>query len=91
MPRMLLRCLAFTCFMTGLMTESISHAESDLTVRLLGPASPQPRPDRFGPSTLVEVGNQKLLFDAGRGVPIRLRQPNSSGFRPGVRAQQPPA
>jgi hypothetical protein len=38
---------------------------------------------------LVEVGNQKLLFDAGRGVPIRLRQLNSSGFRPGVRAQQP--
>jgi ribonuclease Z len=43
-------------------------------VTLLGTASPTPRPDRFGPSTLVEAGDQKLLFDAGRGVPIRLRQ-----------------
>ena len=33
-----------------------------------------PRPDRFGPSTLVEAGDHKLLIDAGRGVPIRLRQ-----------------
>jgi ribonuclease BN (tRNA processing enzyme) len=30
--------------------------------------------DRSGPSTLVEVGNQKLLFDAGRGATVRLRQ-----------------
>jgi len=43
---------------------------------LLGTASPAPRTDRFGPSTPVEVGDQKLLFDAGRGVPIRLRQLN---------------
>jgi len=50
------------------------HAESDFKVTLLGTASPAPRVDRFGPSTLVEVGGQKLLFDAGRGVPIRLRQ-----------------
>ncbi len=37
-------------------------------------ATPIPDPDRFGPSTLVEAGNKKLLFDAGRGVPIRVRQ-----------------
>jgi len=43
---------------------------------LLGTASPQPFANRFGPSTLVEAGDQKLLFDAGRGVPIRLRQIN---------------
>jgi ribonuclease Z len=28
--------------------------------------------DRFGPSTLVEAGDQKLLIDAGRGAAIRL-------------------
>jgi ribonuclease Z len=33
-----------------------------------------PLPDRFGPSTLVQAGGQSLLFDAGRGVPVRLYQ-----------------
>ena len=51
-----------------------ARAEPAIKVTLLGTASPSPRPDRFGPSTLVEAGSQKLLFDAGRGVPIRLWQ-----------------
>src|SRR3954451_22005319 len=50
------------------------HAQTDFRVTLLGTASPTPRPGRFGPSTLVEAGSQKLLFDMGRGVPIRLAQ-----------------
>jgi len=50
------------------------HAESDFKVTLLGTASPQPRADRFGPSTLIEAGDQKFVIDAGRGVPIRLWQ-----------------
>jgi ribonuclease Z len=48
--------------------------EGDFTVTLLGTGAPTPRPDRFGPSTLVEAGDQKLLIDAGRGVTIRLNQ-----------------
>jgi ribonuclease Z len=60
----------------GLLGGSASGAESDFKVTLLGTASPQPRTDRFGPSTLIEAGDLKLLFDAGRGVPIRLRQLN---------------
>ena len=51
-----------------------ARAESDFKVTLLGTASPSPRPARMGPSTLVEAGDQKLLFDAGRGVPVRLWQ-----------------
>ena len=51
-----------------------ARAESDFKVTLLGTASPSPRPTRMGPSTLVEAGDQKLLFDAGRGVPVRLWQ-----------------
>lgn len=51
-----------------------ASAESDFKVTLLGTASPSPRPNRYGPSTLVEVGGQVLLFDAGRGVPIRMGQ-----------------
>ncbi|HEX7019166.1 MAG TPA: MBL fold metallo-hydrolase [Gemmatimonadaceae bacterium] len=45
-----------------------------LAVTLLGTGTPIPRPDRFGAAILVEAGGQRLLFDAGRGVPIRLAQ-----------------
>jgi len=66
------RELALACLLAAL--APAVQAQSDFKVTLLGTASPTPRPDRFGPSTLVEAGDQKLLFDAGRGVPIRLRQ-----------------
>ena len=46
----------------------------DFKVTLLGTGVPTPRPDRFGPSTLIEAGDQKLLIDAGRGAAIRLYQ-----------------
>lgn len=45
-----------------------------LKVTLLGTGVPIPSPERFGPSTLVEAGEQKLLIDAGRGASIRLYQ-----------------
>jgi ribonuclease Z len=47
---------------------------SGFRVTLLGTGVPIPSPDRFGPSTLVEAGDQKLLIDAGRGATIRLYQ-----------------
>jgi ribonuclease Z len=47
---------------------------SDFRVTLLGTGTPIPRPDRFGPSTLIEAGDQKLLIDAGRGATMRLHQ-----------------
>lgn len=47
---------------------------TDFRVTLLGTGTPLPVPDRFGPSTLVEAGDQKLLIDAGRGASIRLHQ-----------------
>ncbi len=46
----------------------------EIVVTLLGTGSPVPVPDRFGPATLVEAGGRRLLFDAGRGAPIRLAQ-----------------
>lgn len=45
-----------------------------LRVTLLGTGGPPPIMDRFGPSTLVEAGAEKFLFDAGRGVLQRLFQ-----------------
>lgn len=49
-------------------------AEPDMRVVLLGTGSPVPLMDRWGPSTLVEAGSHRFLFDAGRGVPVRLWQ-----------------
>ena len=43
-------------------------------VTLLGTGAPPPVLDRFGPSTLVEAGTEKFLFDAGRGALQRLFQ-----------------
>jgi ribonuclease Z len=43
-------------------------------VTLLGTGAPPPRLDRFGPSTLVEAGGKKFIFDAGRGAMQRLHQ-----------------
>lgn len=51
-------------------------SQSDFSVTLLGTGTPVPRPDRFGPSTLVEAGKLKFLIDAGRGAAIRLYQLN---------------
>jgi ribonuclease Z len=47
---------------------------NDFRVTLLGTGTPIPIPDRFGPCTLVEAGDQKILIDAGRGATIRLFQ-----------------
>jgi ribonuclease Z len=45
-----------------------------LKVTLLGTGNPRPVIERFGASTLVEAGGQKLLFDCGRGAIQRLYQ-----------------
>lgn len=43
-----------------------------MDVITLGTGSPLPSADRAGPATLVRAGGQNLLFDAGRGVLLRL-------------------
>lgn len=52
----------------------ISVMGQNLKVTLLGTGAPDPVIDRFGPSTLIEAGTEKLLFDAGRGASQRLWQ-----------------
>src|SRR5436309_979177 len=47
---------------------------ADFRVVLLGTGSPTPRPDRFGPSILVEAGSERLVFDCGRSCTTRLWQ-----------------
>ncbi|TRO50601.1 MBL fold metallo-hydrolase [Candidatus Bathyarchaeota archaeon] len=45
-----------------------------MKITLLGTGGPRPDPKRMGPSTLVTVGSDNLIFDAGRGVATRLVQ-----------------
>ena len=45
-----------------------------IRVTLLGTGSPEPSIQRFGPATLVEAGDARFLFDAGRGASQRLWQ-----------------
>jgi len=51
-------------------------------VTLLGTGVPIPRADRFGPSTLIEAGEQTVLIDAGRGAvePNHRAYTNMAGF-----------
>lgn len=49
-------------------------AAAPMDVTFLGTGSPAPTIKRFSQSILVEAGTQKLLFDLGRGVMIRLGQ-----------------
>ena len=51
-----------------------AQAQPDMRVTLLGTGTPTLSVDRFGPSTLIEAGSEKLVFDCGRGCPIRLQQ-----------------
>ena len=51
-----------------------SASAQDFKVTLLGTGDPIPRPDRWGPATLVQVAGQDLLFDVGRGAATRLVQ-----------------
>ena len=46
---------------------------------LLGTGSPPPNPQRRGPSTLLSLGAERFLVDAGSGVGVQLVQ---AGVRP---------
>lgn len=66
------RCLTATCILLLSFTNLL--AQSPIKVTLLGTGAPVPSMERFGPSILVEAGNEKILFDCGRGAAQRLWQ-----------------
>ncbi|OLL29671.1 MBL fold metallo-hydrolase [Burkholderia sp. SRS-W-2-2016] len=66
--------VSFAACLSLLSTAPTSAAENEIAVTLLGTGTPILNVNRFGMSTLVEAGKQKLLFDAGRGAAIRLHQ-----------------
>lgn len=43
-----------------------------ISITLLGTGSPMPDPNRAGPATLIQGGEENYLVDAGRGVMMRL-------------------
>jgi ribonuclease Z len=65
------RAMAVALFAAAVVS---APAQGQIRVTLLGTGCPPPVMSRFGPSTLVEAGDQKLLFDAGRGALQRLTQ-----------------
>lgn len=53
---------------------SIAAKGQTLRVMLLGTGTPDVSMQRFGPSILVQAGDEKFLFDCGRGAVLRLSQ-----------------
>lgn len=45
-----------------------------LRVTLLGTGIPNPHPNAFGTSTMIEAGEERVMIDCGRGAVIRLAQ-----------------
>ena len=73
--------MLLTIVLASLLALQPGPRADSLVVTLLGTGTPNPRADRMGPAVLVEAGGKRLLFDAGRGVPIRLEQ---AGVRTGT-------
>jgi ribonuclease Z len=74
--------LAITVALAGAIVSAQDAHTSSLRVVLLGTgAGPVPNPQRFGISTLVIAGDQRLLFDCGRAATIRM---NQLGIAPGT-------
>ena len=73
MRRILIGLLVCVVALAG-ETRRAPASEPLMTVTLLGTGTPILNINRFGMSTLVQAGTQKFLFDAGRGVAIRLHQ-----------------
>ena len=43
-----------------------------MKITLLGTGGPRPDPDRHGPAIMLQIGNEYLLFDSGRGVVLQM-------------------
>ena len=66
------RTLGMALLLAGIVPATSEGQE--IRVTLSGTGCPPPVMNRFGPSTLVEAGDQRLLFDAGRGALQRLTE-----------------
>ena len=72
--RLRLAALALATLQQVATPRSLCAQLDTMVVTLLGTGTPNPRLAHLGPSTLVEAGGLRLLFDVGRGTTIRLEQ-----------------
>lgn len=69
------RVVAVRALLALLLCAACARAAADvMVVTLLGTGTPRPEVSRFGQAVLVEAGNDKLLFDAGRGAAQRVME-----------------
>jgi hypothetical protein len=57
---------------------------TDLRITLLGTGAPRPSFDRYGPISLIEAGDQRILVDPGPGLRERLLQAGSFEIFSGI-------
>jgi ribonuclease Z len=68
-------CLILAMLGAGGVQDAASAADDrNMVVTLLGTGDPIPSETRYGPAILVQAGGLNLMFDAGRGNTVRLRQ-----------------
>src|SRR4051794_12352524 len=72
----MIRCTVLLTMLSALLAgiSNLTARADEMRVTLLGTGTPTPRICCFSASTLVEAGQEKLLFDIGRGSTIRLFQ-----------------
>lgn len=77
---MRIRILLLIATTFGFLLQPNNSLASEDTIKLtfLGTGAPRPSLDRYGPSILLEAGEQRLLVDAGPGMRERLFQ--AGGF-----------
>jgi ribonuclease Z len=64
--------LFFLIILSSILSGNVIAAYVEVT--LLGTGTPVPDVARFGPATVIEAGGRYFIFDAGRGVTMRLQQ-----------------
>jgi ribonuclease Z len=67
-------CTVGLALLVAIVVPAAAQGQQQFRVTLLGTGCPPAVMNRFGPSTLVEAGEQKFVFDAGRGALQRLTE-----------------
>ena len=68
----LLLCLSAAAIPSDEESPAPTASPDGIVVTLLGTGTPVPNPRQSGPSILVEAGDQRLLFDCGRGCASQM-------------------
>jgi len=76
------RILVLACLFLG--AGATSAVSQELRVTFLGTGAPRPSFERYGPSILVEAGDQRILVDPSWGLRERLMQVGSFPLLAGI-------